>query len=94
MEIKIIKEEDNPVIGRKEVQCVINHLGEQTPTRESVQSNIAAQLNTDKEFVVIQSIEGHFGEPISQVVAHCYNEKDDVLRFEPKFRLKRNKLVE
>ena len=94
MEIKIQEEKYNPLIGRKEVNVLITHLGEITPTREAVRSKVAAQLNLDLEHVVIQSIEGHFGEPMSQVLAHCYDNVEDVKVFEPKYRLIRNKIIE
>lgn len=94
METTIIEEKYNPLIGRKEIEVLLTHLGEVTPTRESVRSKIAALLNMDLERVVIQSIHGHFGEPRSQVIVHCYDEVEDVNVFEPKYRLKRNKILE
>lgn len=94
MEIKIQSEKHNPLIGRKEVDILITHLGEVTPTREAVRSKIAAQLNLDLDHVVIQSIRGHFGEPMSRVIVHCYDKAEDAPVFEPKYRLKRNKIIE
>ncbi|MHA2223682.1 MAG: 30S ribosomal protein S24e [Candidatus Hodarchaeales archaeon] len=94
MEITITEEKYNPLIGRKEVNVLITHLGEVTPTREAIRSKIAAQINMDLDHVVIQSVNGHFGEPRSRVIAHCYDQVEDVTVFEPKFRLKRNKIIE
>jgi ribosomal protein S24E len=94
MEITIIEEKYNPLIGRKEVKVLINHLGEVTPTREAIRSKVAAQLNIDLDHVVIQSLHGHFGEPMSYIIAHSYDEAEDALLFEPKYRLKRNKIIE
>jgi small subunit ribosomal protein S24e len=93
METTIIEEKYNPLIGRKEVDVLLTHLGEITPTREAVRSKVAALLNMDLGHVVIQSIQGHFGEPQSRVIVHCYDNADDVFVFEPKFRLKRNKIL-
>jgi len=93
METTIIEEKYNPLIGRKEVDVLLTHLGEITPTREAVRSKVAALLNMDLDHVVIQSIQGHFGEPQSRVIVHCYDNADDVFVFEPKFRLKRNKIL-
>ncbi|MHA1947794.1 MAG: 30S ribosomal protein S24e [Candidatus Hodarchaeales archaeon] len=89
MEITITEEKENPLIGRKEIQAVLTHLGEVTPTR----SKIAAQLNTDLDKVVVQSIDGHFGEPKSRLTVHCYDNAETVLVYEPKHLLKRNKLI-
>lgn len=94
MEINLTEEKYNALIGRKEVNAVINHLGEVTPTREAVRSKVAALLNVDLDNVVIQSIQGSFGEPISQVAVHCYDNVEDVKAYEPKYRLKRNKIRE
>ncbi|MFX0210753.1 MAG: 30S ribosomal protein S24e [Candidatus Hodarchaeota archaeon] len=93
METTIIEEKYNPLIGRKEVDVLLTHLGEVTPTREVVRSKIAAQLNIDLDHVVIQSIHGHFGEPRSRVIIHCYDKAEDVFIFEPKYRLRRNKIT-
>ncbi|MFX1514848.1 MAG: 30S ribosomal protein S24e [Promethearchaeota archaeon] len=93
METTIIEEKYNPLIGRKEVDVLLTHLGEITPPREAVRAKVAALLNMDLEHVVIQSIQGHFGEPQSRVIVHCYDNADDVYVFEPKFRLRRNKIM-
>jgi small subunit ribosomal protein S24e len=94
MEIQIQKEKRNDLIERNEVDVIITHLGETTPTREAVRAKVAAQLNIDLDRVVIQSIHGHFGQPISTVVAHCYDKAQDASVFEPKYRLVRNKIME
>ncbi len=94
MEITITEEKHNPLIGRNEIKALITHLGEITPTREAVRSKVAAQMNFDLERVVIQKIEGHFGEPKSQLTVHCYDKVEDVSVYEPKFLLKRNKIIE
>ena len=93
MEITITEEKENPLIGRKEIQAVLTHLGDVTPTREAVRSKIAAQLNADLDRVVVQSINGHFGEPKSQLSVHCYDNSETVLVYEPKYILKRNKII-
>jgi len=92
-EITITEEKENPLIGRKEIQAVLTHLGEVTPTREAVRSKIAAQLNTDLDKVVVQNIDGHFGEPKSRLTVHCYDNTETVLVYEPKYLLKRNKII-
>ncbi len=94
METTILEEKYNPLIGRKEVDVLLTHLGEKTPTREAVRSKVAALLNMDLEKVVIQSISGYFGEPRSRITVHCYDNSEDVAVYEPTFRLKRNKIIE
>lgn len=93
MEIQIQKEKHNPLIERNEVDVIITHLGEMTPTREAVRAKIAAQLNVDLERVVIQSIHGQFGQPTSLLTVHCYDRAEDALVFEPKYRLARNHIL-
>ncbi len=93
MEITITEEKENSLIGRKEIQAVITHLGDVTPTREAVRAKIAAQINADLDRVVVQSINGHFGEPKSQLTVHCYDNSEAVFVYEPKYILKRNKII-
>jgi len=93
MEITITEEKENPLIGRKEIRAVLTHLGDVTPTREAVRSKMAAQLNADLDRVVVQRIDGHFGEPKSQLTVHCYDNSEAVHVYEPKYLLKRNKII-
>jgi len=93
MEIQIQKEKHNPLVERNEVNLTITHLGESTPTRDAIRAKIAAQLNVDLERVVIQSIQGQFGQPISLLTVHCYDKAEDALVFEPKYRLVRNQIL-
>jgi len=93
MEISITEENYNPLIGRKEIEVIITHLGEVTPTRDAVRSRVAAQLNMDKNQEIIQKILGNFGEPRSKVILHCYDDPNDVFAIEPKYLLKRNSLI-
>ncbi|MHA1214589.1 MAG: 30S ribosomal protein S24e [Candidatus Hodarchaeales archaeon] len=93
MEISITKETYNPLIKRKEIEATITHVGETTPTRDAVKSKIAAQINVDLDRVVIRSIVGHFGEPRSKLIVHCYDDPKDISVYEPEYLLKRNKLI-
>ena len=94
MEITITDDKYNPLIKRKEITGVIDHINEVTPDRESARSKIAALLNTDVEHVVLQSIIGHFGSTTSKFLIHLYDDEETKMKYEAVHILKRNKLIE
>ena len=93
MNIEIIKQKENPLLERVEVEGIIHHPNEPIPSRDSVRAKLAAMLNKSEDQVVIQKIEGQFGLQQTKLRAHVYESKEDALKKEPKYLLKRNKLL-
>lgn len=82
MELEIIKEKENPLFKRKEIQVRLNT--DATPSKVSVTESIAKKFSTNAENVHIKGIRGTFGTQEFIVVANIYNSKEEKTNTEKK----------
>ncbi|MHA2294784.1 MAG: 30S ribosomal protein S24e [Candidatus Hodarchaeales archaeon] len=94
MEIEILKEFDNLLIGRKEYTVKIVHEGAATPKRTELRSSLAAHVNTDAEKTVLIGINSHFGIAHTTVLFHVYEDLEQLKRTEHSYILKRNAIID
>lgn len=89
--MKLVKEVDMPLLSRKRVVFEIEHLGEATPSEESVKQKIASYFKVEPSVVSIRHIYSRFGSGMSKVIAHVYKKAEDILKLEPEKREKKKK---
>jgi len=94
MDIEISEKKQNPLLARWEVRFVVQHANEKTPTRDQVREKLAAQLNSKKGNVVVDSMRSAFGKGATKGYARIYDTPEQLAKNEPHFMLKRNKLEE
>ncbi|MFW9995375.1 MAG: 30S ribosomal protein S24e [Candidatus Odinarchaeota archaeon] len=94
MEIDILNEFNNPLVGRREYSANIAHEGAATPKRTELRKALAARVNSDVEKTVLIEIETHFGLAHSIVRFHVYDDPEQLKRIENKYVLKRNTITE
>jgi len=94
MELKIIEKRENPLLHRLEVQFEVVHIKDKTPTREDVRNLLAANLNAEKNRVVLERMHTSFGAPVTRGFAKIYECVEHALKTEPEYVLLRNKLIE
>ncbi len=94
MEIEIDTKRNNPLLNRTEVYFTIKHLGEKTPNREIIRTELADKLNIKKEDVIINSIHTTFGIQEITGYAKVYSSQDKLKGLERKHILVRNKLLQ
>lgn len=94
MDIEIVEQKQNPLLGRREVRFRVQHMGEKTPTRDAIREKLAAQLNSKKGNVVVDSMNSAFGRSTTQGYARVYDAQEGIAKNEPFHLLKRNKLEE
>ncbi|MCD6371111.1 MAG: hypothetical protein J7L39_00140 [Candidatus Aenigmarchaeota archaeon] len=84
MEIEIIKEKENVLLGRKESEIIIKHPNAPTPKKDDLRKKLAEVFNMDKSQVIISYILGRKGlqESFSKV---------KILKEKPKEKLKEEK---
>ncbi len=88
MEIKIIKEEENKLFNRNEVEGTIE--SEKTPSREDVLGILSKKYSVPIENIKIKEILGKFGAKVFSVKANVYSSKED----KDKIELKKKKEAE
>ena len=91
MEIRIIQEEENPLLHRTDVTFEVIH-EDATPSRLSVRDSLAAQLNKDADEVLVHQLNTKFGMRKSLGYAKVYESPDHALQIEQTHMLERNKI--
>lgn len=95
MEIKILSENDNPLLRRKEVVFQVEH--EQTgrtPRRSEVKDAIARALRKDADLVFVKKVETKTGTCMAIGTANIYDSVECAKLIEPEYIIKRNTSVE
>ncbi len=92
MNIKIIEEEENPMLHRTDVRFEVTH-EEATPSRLSARDSLAAKLNKDATEVVVHELDTKFGMRTSVGYAKVYESPSHAQDVEQDYMLERNKIT-
>lgn len=93
MKIEIVKERENPLLERREIEFrVIHEKG--SPKLEDVRKKIAADLNLKKYIFVIHGLHSAYGMNESLGFLKIYKTKKRMEQVEHRYVLKRNGLIE
>jgi len=91
MEVKILSENENPLLKRKEVVFQVEHNQTgSTPPRLEVRNAIAKILKTDVSLVFIKKLEAKTGTRKSVGLANVYDSLEHAKLIEPEYIVKRN----
>lgn len=88
--VVVVKEFENRVVGRVEVDGYVFHSGKGTPSRVEVKEALSKMYNRDTSLVVIRRLETEFGWGRSRLEAHLYNSREVLFKYEPKYILRRD----
>lgn len=89
MEVTVEKDNQNPVLKRKEVFIKMSY-DSQTPSRKEVRQKLAGLYATNAENVVVDYIKSEFGMGEASCYAKIYDNVNDSNKFESKHIIKRN----
>ncbi|MDD3233173.1 MAG: 30S ribosomal protein S24e [Candidatus Methanomethylophilus sp.] len=93
MKMEIVSKKENALYARTEVRFTVDHEREATPGRNAVAEEIAKQLKTKRECVVVAEFVSEYGIGKSTGYAKVYNSKKDALNYENPYLLKRNGIM-
>lgn len=91
MEVKIIQQQYNPLLKRKELAFEIKH--EQTrgtPSRLEVRQKLAGHLKTNLELVYVKRVETKTGTMTARGEANAYDTLEQAKLVEPQYVIERN----
>ena len=94
MELKILEKKDNPLLHRVEVKFEVSHPKSKTPSRDEVRNLLTANLNADKNRVILDNMHTPFGSTTTTGFAKIYDDVENAKKIEPDYILIRNKLIE
>jgi small subunit ribosomal protein S24e len=91
MEVKILSENENPLLKRREVVFQVDHdQTGSTPPRLEVKNVIAKLLKTDANLVFIKKLETKTGTRRAIGLANVYESIEHAKLIEPEYIVKRN----
>jgi len=88
MEFKIIKQEENHLFNRKEIQLEVK--AQITPSRAEIQKIISEKFSVSIDNIKINKIDGKFGTDTFIIGASIYNSKEE----KDKLEIKKKKEIE
>jgi small subunit ribosomal protein S24e len=88
MDIEILQDKKNPLLGRREVKFKASFQGP-TPKRQEARGKIVAILNSDRELTVLDRLDTDFGAQTAQGYVKVYDDRK-AMAIEPAYKLKRN----
>lgn len=89
-DIRIAEEKYNPLIGRKELNIVISHVGAGTPQRYYIREQIAKILSVPIESVYVISVRTRYGQGLSYARVHVYDDPKRGEEIEDEYIKRRN----
>ncbi len=90
MKMEISRQNENPLMKRKEVYFSVEHVGESTPGRNAIAEEIAKKFKTKRNCVIVDSLDSIYGIGKSEGYVKVYDSKEAALEFENEYLLKRN----
>lgn len=91
MEIEIVSNKENALLGRRELELRVKHPSAPTPRRMEVKESLAKMLGVSPDLIMIRKISTQHGRSYSTVWAHVYASRETLLKYEPKYLLEREK---
>lgn len=90
MKIDIVKKTENKLLERTEIEIQIEHHGEAVPTRDEFLNRLSAQLNKERDQVVLIKLESKYGRGESTALVHAYDSAERAKAVEREYLLKRS----
>lgn len=91
MEIDILNKKKNKALDRTEVKFDCIYFGEATPKILDIKSKLVALLNTQKNLIVVDSIQPRYGETKADGYAKIYGSIDSLEDIETEHVIAKNK---
>ena len=84
----------NRLLSRKQMVLEVLHPGQANVSNERISELIAKKFKADQKNVVVFGFHTHFGGGRTTGFCLIYDNNDYLLKYEPKYRLRRMKILE
>ncbi len=88
MDLKVANENDNKIIGRKEIEFYAVQ-DDRTPSKEEVKQELCKKLNLSPDNTIIVKLDQAFGMKRCHGMAHSYANQEALKKFEKRYLLTR-----
>ncbi len=89
MEVSVVSQNDNQLIGRKEFVLDVSFEGA-TPKRSEIKDVVCRKVGANPDLSVVRRIDVSYGTHIARVLLHTYSDEGRMKEIEPEYILKRN----
>jgi small subunit ribosomal protein S24e len=89
MKLEILERNENKLLRRTEVRFRVEHAGGPTPSRKEVIAGLSAALGVPEELIALERISGLHGSTSSHGLARVYPSKEDLVKIEREYLLRR-----
>jgi|Deesub1362A_J573_1020465.scaffolds.fasta_scaffold00136_21 small subunit ribosomal protein S24e len=89
MDIEIVEDKENPLLGRREVRFTVTFDGGMVK-RDDVREKLIALLNAKPELTVVDYLKVEYGKAQAKGYAKIYSDEDLMRKVERKHILERN----
>ena len=80
--MKRLKEENVDLLQRRRITYILEHEKKPTPSNQEIIKDVAKDLNVSEELIKIRHIYSHFGVEKAKIIAHVYENKEALKKFE------------
>jgi len=95
LEVSIISDRYNKLVGRRELRVVLSHGGRGTPSRKEVIEALKNLLKLpESQVILVKKLLTEYGMGRSTALIHVYDSLERAKMFEPTYILRRHGLVE
>ncbi len=91
MEIDIKEQVENPLLNRTEIHFDCIYQGESTPKVLEVKKRLVAQLDVDKNLLVVDKVTPSYGEGRADGYAKLYDSEEKLVQIEKPHILNKNR---
>ncbi|RLG77464.1 MAG: 30S ribosomal protein S24e [Thermoprotei archaeon] len=88
----VVRERYNKLVGRRELEVVIDHMFKGTPKRSEMREALAKLYGVSTDLVIVKRILSEYGWGKSRARVHIYDNIERLKAFEPKHILRRHGL--
>ena len=92
MNVKVVNKVENKLLARKEVEAQLSYRGA-TPKRTEMREELAKKISCDPDLLVLREVKNEYGIQRVKVVAHAYENKEQLEKVEPEYIRKRDGLL-
>jgi len=89
MEVEILKDNNNAVIGRREIELSIIQV-DRTPSKEEVKKEVCKKLNLSPESTLVVKLDQSYGLKQSRALVHSYLNTNAMKKFERSYLFERH----
>lgn len=80
--MNLLKEKEQPLLGRKRVIYEYFHPKASTPSRLEIKKSMAAALKVNENKISIRHIYTKYGSGYSKIITHIYDDESNLIKFE------------